>query len=94
MLFSAVFAFTQSSILVSFNKALNRCAFISTIEILTLCNYVINPVVNFILVIALRAHPELSVKIGSKLIIATRVLALNVVFRILIVSTTITNPAL
>jgi hypothetical protein len=94
MPFSAVFAFTQSSILVFFNEALNHCANVITFVILALCNFVFNPVVNFVLVIALGTHPELSVIVWSILIIATRVLALNVVFRILIVSTTITNPAL
>ena len=94
MLFCAVFALTQSSILVSFNEALNRCAFISTFVILALCNYLINPVVNFVLVIALGTHPELSVIIGSILIRACKGLALNVVFRILVVSTTVTHPAL
>jgi hypothetical protein len=94
MLFCAVFASTQSSILVSFNEALNRCAFFITFVILALCNYLINPVVNFVLVIAFETHPELSVIIGSILISATRGLALNVVFRILIVSTKVTNPAL
>jgi hypothetical protein len=94
MLFCAVFAFTQSSILVSFNEVLNRCAFISTFVILAHCNYLINPVVNFILVIAFKTHPEISVIIRSILIRATRRLAFIVVDRILIVSTTVTNPAL
>ncbi len=94
MLFCAVFAFTQSSILVSFNEAFNCCAFIITFVILAHCNYLINPVVNFVLVIALRTDPELSVIIGSILIRATRGLALIVVFRILIVSTTVTYPTL
>ena len=94
MLDCAVFAFTQSSILVSFNKALNRCAFISTFVILALCNFLFNPVVNFVLVIALGTHPELSVIVWSILIMAVRGLALILVFRILIVSTTVTNPAL
>ncbi len=94
MLFCAVFAYTQSSILVSLNEALNRCTFISTFVILALCNYLINPVVNFVLVIALGTHPKLSVKIGSILIMATSGLALIVVFRILIVSTTVTYPTL
>jgi hypothetical protein len=62
--------------------------------ILALCNLLFNPVINFILVIALRTHPELSEIIGSILILAPRGLALNVVFRILIVSTIVTNPAL
>ena len=94
MLDCAVFAFTQSSILVSFNEVLNRCAFISTSVILALCNYFINPVINFILVIAFKTHPELSEIIRSILIRATRGLALIVVFRNLIVSTTITHPTL
>jgi hypothetical protein len=94
MLFCADFAFTQSSILMFFNEALNRCAYVFTFVILALCNCVINPVINFILVIALRTHPELSEIIGSILIMAVRGLALNVVFRILIVSTKVTNPAL
>ncbi len=94
MLFFAVFAFTQSSFLVFFNKALNRCAYVSTVVILALCNFLFNPVINFVLVTELRTHPELIQIIGSILIMATRVLALNVMFRILIVSTTVTNPAL
>jgi hypothetical protein len=94
MLFWAVFAFTQSSFLVSFNEVFNRYAYLSTSVILALCNFLFNPVINFILVIALRTHPELIQIIGSILIMATRVLALNVMFRILIVSTTVTNPAL
>jgi hypothetical protein len=94
MLFWAFFAFTQSSFLVSFNEALNRYAYLSTSVILALCNFLFNPVINFILVIALRTHPELSEIIGSILIMATRSLAKIVVDRILIVSTTVTNPAL
>jgi hypothetical protein len=94
MFFWAVFASTQSSILVSFDEALNRCAFISTIVILTLCNYVINPVINFVLVIAFWTHPELSEINGSILIRATRGLALIVLSKILIVSTTVTYPTL
>jgi hypothetical protein len=62
--------------------------------ILALCNYVINPVINFILVIAFKTHPEISVIIRSILISATRGLALIVVFRILIVPTTVTHPTL
>ena len=66
----------------------------STSGILALCNFLFNPVINFILVIALRTHPELSEIIGSILIRAVRGLALILVFRILIVSTQVTNPAL
>jgi hypothetical protein len=62
--------------------------------ILALCNFLFNPVINFILVIALITHPELSEIIGSILIRAVRGLALILVFRILIVSTLVTNPAL
>ena len=61
-------------------------------DILALCNFLINPVINFVLVIANKTHPELSEIIGSILIRAVRGLALIVVFRILIVSTTVTNP--
>ena len=90
-----VYAVAQSSsILVFFNKALNRCAYVSTFVVLALCNFLFNPVINFILVIAFKTHPELSVIIGSIIIMATRSLALIVVDRILIVSTTVTNPAL
>jgi hypothetical protein len=94
MLFCAVFAFTQSSFLVFLNEVFNRCAYVSTLVILALCNFLFNPVINLVLVIALRTHPELSEIIGSILIMATRALALNVMFKILIVSTTVTNPAL
>jgi hypothetical protein len=94
MLFCAVFAFTQSSILVFFNEALNLCAYVSTFGILALCNYLFNPVINFILVLALGTHPELSHIIRSILIMAVNILALIEVYRILIVSTTVTNPAL
>jgi hypothetical protein len=88
------FAVAQSSFLVFFNKAFNRCAYVSTLVILALCNFLFNPVINFVLVIAFKTHPELSVIIGSILIMAVRGLALIVVDRILIVSTTVTNPAL
>jgi hypothetical protein len=94
MLFSAVFAFTQSSFLVFLNEVFNHCAFVSTLVILALCNFLFNPVIYFVLVIAFNTHPELIQIIGSILIIATRALALNVMFKILIVSTTVTNPAL
>jgi hypothetical protein len=89
-----VYAVAQSSFLMSFNEALNHCAYVSTFVILALCNYVINPVINFILVIALRTHPELSKIIRSILIRAVRGLAIIEVFRILIISTTVTYPAL
>jgi hypothetical protein len=94
MLFCAVFAFTQSSILVSFNEVFNRCAYVLTLVILALCNFLFNPVINFILVTAFKTHPELSEIIRSILIMAVRGLTLNVMFRILIVSTIVTNPAL
>ncbi len=84
----------QSSFLMSFNEALNRCAYFSTLVILALCNFLFNPVINFVLVIAFRTHPELSEIIRSILIMASRGLAFIVVDRILIVSTTVTNPAL
>jgi hypothetical protein len=87
-----VYAVAQSSFLVSFNEVINRWAFIFTFVILALCNFLFNPVINFILVIAFRTHPELSQIIGSILIRATRGLALIAVLRILIVSTTVTNP--
>jgi hypothetical protein len=89
-----VYAVAQSSILVFFNEALNHCAYVSTLVILALCNFLFNPVINFILVIAFKTHPELSVIIGSILIMATRNLTLIVVDRILIVSTTVTHPTL
>ncbi len=88
------YAVAQSSFLVFFNKALNRWAFIFTFVILALCNFLFNPVINFILVIALRTHPELSQIIGSILIRASRGITLIAVLRILIVSTIVTNPAL
>jgi hypothetical protein len=62
--------------------------------ILALCNFLFNPIINFVLAIAKKTHPELSEIIGSILIRATRGLALTVVFRILIVSTKVTNPEL
>jgi hypothetical protein len=94
MLFCAVFAFTQSSCVVFFNEVFNHCAYFSTSGILALCNFLFNPVINFVLVIAFKTHPELSEIVGSILIRATRGLALIVVFRILIVSTTVTYPTL
>jgi hypothetical protein len=62
--------------------------------ILALCNFFFNPVINFVHVIAFKTHPELSEIMGSILIRAVRGLALIVVLPILIVSTTVTNPAL
>jgi hypothetical protein len=59
---------------------------------LALCNFLFNPIINFVLAIAKKTHPELSEIIKSILIIATRDLALIEVDRILIVSTTVTNP--
>jgi len=73
---------------------LNRCAYTTTLDILALCNFLFNPVINFVLVIALRTHPELSVIIGSILIRAVRGFALIFVARILIVMTKITYPEL
>jgi hypothetical protein len=62
--------------------------------ILALCNFLLNPVINFVTLIAFRTQPELSEIIWSILIRAFRGLALIVVFRILIVSAIVTDPAL
>jgi hypothetical protein len=66
------------------------------LDILALCNFLINPVINFVLVLAFRllTNPEISEKIWSIHIRAVRSLAFIVVDRILIVSTTVTNPEL
>jgi hypothetical protein len=63
---------------------------------LALCNFLFNPVINLVLVIAiiLKTSPEISKIVGSILIMASRVLALIEVYRILIISTTVTYPAL
>jgi len=73
-----IFAVAQSCLLVSFNEVLNRCAYLSTSVILALCNFLFNPVINLVLVIAiiLKTSPEISKIVGSILIMASRVLAL------------------
>ena len=73
-----IFAVAQSCFLVSFNKVLNRCAYLLTSVILALCNFLFNPVINLVLVIAiiLKTSPEISKIVGSILIMAPRVLAL------------------
>lgn len=62
--------------------------------LLAFCNFIFNPVINFILVFALRTNPELSKIILAIVIRAVSSLAFIVVDRILIVFTKITYPDL
>ena len=78
----------------SFYEGLNVFTYIATFGILALCNFLFNPVINFVPVIALRTHPELSEIIWSVFIRAIMSFALIVMDRIFIILTEITNPAL
>jgi hypothetical protein len=66
----------------------------ATFEILSLCNFLLNPVINFVSVIAWITHPELNEIIWSVHIRAIRILAYILMDRILVIFTEITNPAL
>jgi hypothetical protein len=57
-------------------EGLNVHIYKATFEILALCYFLVNPVINFVLVIALRTHPELSEIIWSVFIRAIRSFAL------------------
>ena len=75
-------------------EGLNVWTYKATCEILALCNFILNPVINFVSVIAWRTHPELNEIIWSVFIRAISSFALILMDRILIIETEITNPAL